>query len=366
MPLTPLIVAIALSFGLSALLVPTIIRLGHRYGILDFPGQHKRHQEPTPLLGGVALFISTWATVGISYLLFQDLYEQLSGSVVFIFLGALIILLVGLSDDLRPLSARSKLVAQIATGLLLYIGGLRVELVTVPFHSADIGAFSIVITVLWVVVLTNAINLIDGLDGLASGVSLIGAVCLLVIGQLHQAGAELVFMLVLIGFLALFLFYNRYPARIFLGDSGSMQIGYYFAVFSLVIPLKSFTATALYVPLLALGVPLMEVLSSMVRRTLNGQNIMRADRRHLFHYLSLMGFSRHQVVVIFYSMAVVYGLFAVAMFYLDRLTVFISLVFFMVVIFAVFFILLTKFSERVRLNGRREETYTAERISGDS
>jgi UDP-GlcNAc:undecaprenyl-phosphate GlcNAc-1-phosphate transferase len=232
---------------------------------------------------------------------------------------------------------------------------LEVELLTVPFRSVHIGDFSVVITVLWVVVLTNAINLIDGLDGLAGGVSLIGAICLLVIGQLYQAGPELVFVLVLIGFLSLFLYYNRYPARIFLGDSGSMQIGYYFAVFSLILPVKSFTAAALYVPLLALGVPLMEILSSMVRRIITGQNIMQADRRHLFHYLSLVGFTRRQVVVIFYSLAVIYGFFAIAMFYWDRLVVFGSLVFFMVVIFAVFFILLTKFSQRKRLNGRRDQ-----------
>lgn len=355
MPIAPLISAIVLSFCLGAVSVPAIIRFGHRYGIMDIPGQHKRHREPTPLLGGVALFLSTWLTVGVSYLFFYELYSELAGSLIFIFLGALVILFVGLSDDLRPLSAWVKLVAQIAAGLLLFMGGLKIELLSIPFRSIEIGDFSIVITVLWVVILTNAINLIDGLDGLASGVSLIGSVCLLIIGLLYEAGAVLIFILVLIGFLSLFHYFNRYPAKIFLGDSGSMQIGYYFAVFSLMIPLKSFTAAALYVPLLALGVPLMEVLSSTVRRTLNGQSIMQADRRHLFHYLSLMGFSRRQVVVIFYLLAMVYGAFAVAMFYWNRLVVFISLVFFMVVILAVFFILLTKFSERRKLNGRREQ-----------
>lgn len=356
MPIKILISAILISLAVAAFIVPLIIRLGHRYGILDMPGNHKRHKRPTPLLGGVALFLTTWLTVGISYLLFYDLYGGLNDTVVYIFLGSLIILLVGLSDDLSPLSAWVKLTAQAAAGLLLYLGGLKVVFLSVPFQGMDIdiGSFSIVITVLWVIVLTNAINLIDGLDGLASGVSLIGAMTMMVIGQLYQVGAVLVFVLILIGFLSLFLYYNRYPARIFLGDSGSMQIGYYFAVFSLAIPLKSYTATALYVPLLALGVPLMEVLSSTVRRTISGQNIMRADRRHLFHYLSLIGFSRRKVVVTFYTLAGIYGLFALAMFFWNRLIVFGSLVFFMVVIFGAFFILLTKFSERRRLNGRRD------------
>ncbi|MEW6413133.1 MAG: MraY family glycosyltransferase [Candidatus Zixiibacteriota bacterium] len=356
MPVFPLLVAVVVSFVASFVVVPQVIRIGHKYNLLDLPGQHKRHTKPTPILGGVALFVSTWITVAVSYLAFSDLYSELSGSILYIFLGALLILLVGLSDDLRPLSAWTKLAAQVAAALLLYLGGLKVEFLSIPFRSVDIGSFSIVITVLWVVVLTNAINLIDGLDGLAAGVSLIGALYLVAIGQLYQVGAVLVFILVLVGFLSLFLYYNYYPAKIFLGDCGSQQLGFYFAVFSLAVPLKSFTATALYVPLLALGVPLMEMLSSMVRRSIRGKNIMQADRRHLFHYLSRMGFSRPQVVITFYLLAVIYGLFALAMFYGNRLIVFGFLVLFMVVIFVVFFILLTKFSPRKRLNGRRDET----------
>ena len=354
MPLVPLVSAILISFAVSLVMVPVIIRTGYRFDILDHPGNHKRHRTPTPLLGGVALFVATWVTVGISYLLFTDLYSELPGSPGFIFLGALIILLVGLSDDLKPLSAWIKLTAQVAAGLVLYLGGLKVELLTIPFRSIDIGAFSLVITILWVVVLTNAINLIDGLDGLASGVSLIAAVYLVIIGQLYQVGAVLVYMLVLVGFLILFTYYNRFPARVFLGDSGSMQIGFYFAVFSLMVPLKSFTVTALYVPLLALGVPITEVMTSSVRRLAKGKSIIRADRRHLFHYLSLMGFSRRQVVATFYLLGLVYGLFALAMFFWNRLIVFGFLLLFMVVISVVFFILLTKFSLRKRLNGRRD------------
>ncbi|UCG60923.1 MAG: undecaprenyl/decaprenyl-phosphate alpha-N-acetylglucosaminyl 1-phosphate transferase [Candidatus Zixiibacteriota bacterium] len=356
MPTTTLVSLIAVSLVLSAVFVPVVIRLGHKYGILDMPGKHKKHKRPTPLLGGLALFITTWLTVGIGYLLFHDLFQGLSDTVIYVFLGGLIILLVGLSDDLSPTSAWVKLAAQAAAGLLLYLGGLRVVFLAIPFQGVeiDVGWLSVVITVLWVIVLTNAINLIDGLDGLASGVSLIGALSLMAIGQLYQVGPVLVFVLVLVGFLSLFLYYNRYPARVFLGDSGSMQIGYYFALFSLAMPLKSYTATALYMPLLALGVPLMEVLSSAVRRSVSGRNIMRADRRHLFHYLSLMGFSRRQVVFTFYLLAVIYGLLALAMFYWNRLIVFGSLVVFMVVIFGAFFILLTKFSDRRRLNGRQE------------
>ncbi len=346
-----LIGGILFSAGLGAAILPALIAIGQRYGLLDHPGQHKRHKTPTPFLGGVGLFIVTWITVLAFALIAPEFRSEFGTSLFYIFVGALIILLVGLSDDLSPLSAWVKLAAQVGAGLVLYLGGLNVELLSTPFGSVNIGAFSVLITVLWVVMLTNAINLIDGLDGLAGGVSIIAAVTLLVVGRLYEVGTVLIFIVVLIGFLLPFLYLNRYPARIFLGDSGSMQIGYYFAVFSLMFPFKSYTAAALYVPLLALGVPILEVLSSFVRRLLSGKNIMKADRRHLFHYLALAGFSPRRIVLIFYLLAIGYGLFALAMFFWNRLIVFGFLVVFMVVIFAVFFILLTKIPFRKRVNG---------------
>jgi UDP-GlcNAc:undecaprenyl-phosphate GlcNAc-1-phosphate transferase len=345
------VAAIFLSGALSAAAIPALIKAGHRYGLLDQPGQHKRHKKPTPFLGGVALFAVSWIGILVFALIAPEFRSEFGSSLFYIFVGALIILLVGLSDDLSPLSAWVKLAAQVAAGLVLYLGGLNVELLSTPFGSIEIGGFSVLITVLWVVMLTNAINLIDGLDGLAAGVSLIAAVTLLIVGRLYEVGTVLIFIVVLIGFLIPFLYFNRYPARIFLGDSGSMQIGYYFAVFSLMFPFKSYTTAALYVPLLALGVPIVEVLSSFFRRLFSGKNIMKADRRHLFHYLALMGFSPRRIVLIFYLLAIGYGLFALAMFFWNRLIVFGFLVFFMVVIFAVFFILLTKIPFRKRVNG---------------
>jgi len=347
-----LVLVLGIIFGLVT--IPTMIRIGHKYHLLDMPGKHKRHKEPTPFLGGPALFISVWLTVLISYLFFPSLFSELAGSLWYVLGGALIILLVGLSDDLSPLSAWFKLTAQVAAGYVLYLGGLRVELLSTPTGSIDIGYFSVIITILWVVGLSNAINLIDGLDGLASGVSLIGALTMGIIGQLYQIGSILALIYGMLGFLIVFLFYNRYPARIFLGDSGSMQIGYYFAVFSLVFPLKSYTATALYLPLLALGVPILETLTSFTRRLASGKNIMKADRRHIFHYLSLIGFSPRQVVMIFYFLAVIFGVFALAMFFWNRLIVFGVLVVFMVVIFIVFFILLTNLFPRKRFEKNGE------------
>ncbi len=342
MNLTQLVLATTGSMIISAVLLPLAIRLGETHGWVDLPGQHKRHNRPVPVLGGVVLFIAVWITIAVTLAIFSNLYSAIYGSIFYIFLGALIILLVGLSDDLSPLPAWVKLAAQIAAGLTLYIGGLRVELLSTPYGSVDVGWLSIIISIGWVVVLTNAINLIDGLDGLAAGVSLIGAVTMAGIGQMYAVGAPLLFLCSLIGFLLPFLYFNRFPARIFLGDSGSMQIGFYFAVVSLVFPIKSFTFTALYVPLLALGVPVLETVSSIIRRVITGKNVMKADRRHLFHYLALAGLSYRQTILVFYTLAMTFGLFALAMFVWDRKIVLALLVVFMVVIFLLFLILLSK------------------------
>ncbi len=342
--------AIALVLGL--VLLPLGIRVGTKFRLLDHPGRHKRHRQPVPILGGTAALLVVWITVLLARVLFPESMRELDAILPFILAGALVVYGIGLLDDFKPQTAWAKLAAEIIAALLLYWGGLRIDPVSIPFlGQISLGSFSIIITVIWVVLLTNSINLIDGLDGLAGGVSLIAAVTMGIVGHLYQAGAVLVFAYVLIGFLPAFLYYNWHPARIFLGDSGALQIGFYFAVLSLVVPLKSFTAAALYLPLLALGVPILETASSFIRRLAAGKSVMQADRRHLFHYLSLAGLKPRQIVWIFYGLSAVFGLFALAMFFWDRVLVFSALVLFMVVIFGAFLIFMAS-----QTRGKRKTT----------
>lgn len=327
---------------LTTLLCPAVIRLGHRYGLLDLPGRHKRHQIPTPALGGAVLFVAFWTTVALLSLLFPSALAEFRGVLGFTFAAATIIFLVGLSDDLSPVSAWVKLMSQVAAGLVLYLGGLSVDPLTIPFYGpVQTGIAGALITVVWVVALTNAINLLDGLDLLAGGVSLIAALVLLALGVLLNVGTVVMLSVTLAGFLVVFLYFNRPPAKLFLGDSGSLQIGFYFAVLSLLVPIRSYTAAALYVPLLTLGVPLMEAGLSIVRRLATGKSVMRADRRHLFHLLALAGWSNGQVVAVFYVLSTVFGGFALSMFYFNRRWVLGFLALFMVVIFVLILILLT-------------------------
>ncbi|SYZ73962.1 putative undecaprenyl-phosphate N-acetylglucosaminyl 1-phosphate transferase [Candidatus Zixiibacteriota bacterium] len=333
----------------------TVISFSSRLSLYDYPGQHKRHKRPTPNLGGIAIFVSFWAVIAIIRLAGNVALEDFGDSLGYILTGAFLILMVGIIDDLKPLAAWPKLLVEIIAGLILYFGGLSIQVLSIPpFGSVELGGFAVVITVLWVVGLSNAINLIDGLDGLAPGVSFIAALTMTIIGFMFHIAAVALFALVLAGTMFSFWLFNRYPARIFLGDCGALFTGYIFAVISLVVPIKSYTLAALFLPLLVLGVPLIETVSSFTRRIAAGKNVMKADRRHIFHYLARAGLEQRQIIVLFYLSGIFFSLVAISMFVFERIAVLTILLLFMVATFILYLIFIArlKHSKRGR-NGIR-------------
>jgi UDP-GlcNAc:undecaprenyl-phosphate GlcNAc-1-phosphate transferase len=325
------------------LLTKAVIALCRRYSLFDHPRRHKRHKVPVPTLGGTAILIAFWVGIIVYLLLDTEAFPGIRTSLPNILIGSLLIYGVGLADDLRPVSAWVKLAAQVAAGLLLYFGGLSINLLSLPIlGTTALNGLSVVITVFWVIALSNAINLIDGLDGLAAGVSLIAAAAMMVVGIIYMIDSVILFSLVLEGALLAFWFFNRYPARVFLGDCGSLLIGYIFAVISLVVPIKSFTTAALFMPLVVLGVPLTETVSSFLRRLAAGKNVMKADRRHIFHYLAYAGLSHRQIVYLFYLSGLFFGLISIGMLLFNRMLVLSLLLLFMVVIFVIYFIFMTR------------------------
>lgn len=339
--------AIVLSFLVCLLLVLAVIRLCHRLNIYDHPGKHKRHKKPIPNLGGSAIFLTVWIVLGLFMHGLDVLLPEVKTVIPYIFLGSLIIYLIGLLDDFKPLSAWVKLMAQVAAGLVLYYGGLSINLINLPLVGiVEMNGFAWVITVLWVVALSNAINLIDGLDGLAAGVSIIAAATMIIVGLLYNIDFVILLSGTLVGALAAFWIYNRYPARIFLGDNGSLLLGYFFAVLSLVVPIKSYTSIALFIPLLILGVPLIETASSFIRRLLAGKNIMSPDRRHIFHYLAYAGLSHRQIVYMFIISSLVFSLISIAMFLFSQVTFLTILCLFIVVILILYFILISRLRDK--------------------
>lgn len=320
----------------TGILIPVVSRFCFRFGILDMPGDHKRHRFPTPTLGGISIFIGFWAAVIFSCYRFPPLSQELGHFLYYVVAGGVLIFLVGLIDDVSELSAPIKLISQTIAGLILYTGGLKITILFVPLVGpVELGYLSLPITLLWLVGVTNSINLIDGLDGLAAGVSAIAALAILFVGVTFHLMTAIVFAIGVIGTCLVFLYFNHYPARIFMGDSGSLFLGYLFAVISILFPIKSYTTAAVFLPLLALGVPIIETVVSFIRRTATGRKFYKADNRHLFHYLAMLGLGKSQVVWAFYLLSAIFAISSGAMFLLNKRIVVTILVVFMVVIFAI-------------------------------
>lgn len=293
---------------LAGLLVtPRVVQFAVSRGYYDAPSGGRRiHDRPVPRLGGVAVVIAM--AVGLfASILFggsqgQDFGRQ-SSFLIGLFLGGGVLFTVGLFDDLKGLSAFSKLGFQSIAAVIVYVFGFRIELLSLGFGEIHIGWLSLPLTVLWIVGVTNAFNLIDGLDGLATGVALValGTVSLAAI-QLGNVEVAVV-CAALVGALLGFLRYNFNPARIFLGDSGSLLVGFMLAVLSVHGSLKSTTAVLTVVPLAALALPLMDTGLAVGRRWLRGVPLFGPDARHIHHQLLASGWSHRGTVLALYFTA---------------------------------------------------------------
>ena len=335
--------AFLISFGASAVLTPLVIFLCRKKGVFDQPGPRKIHTRPIPRLGGVSLFLGFWIALASAFLANGPPPSEL----IYLFFGSLAIFAVGLFDDLRTSDWRLKLLVQILGGAILVAGGLAIKVLYVPFVGAwNLGFWSLPVTFLWVVIITNSINLIDGLDGLAGGVSLIVALTLFLAGHFLQIPLLAVFSLGLAGALAGFFPFNYFPARIFMGDSGSLTVGFLFASLGLLFPIKGFAATALFIPLLTLGVPLAEAASTFIRRTKGGQPWHAADQGHLFHRLLELGLSHKVTVWLFYSSSLAFSFLVLCLVTLDRRFILSGLVLLYLFLSVAFIILVRHVAEK--------------------
>lgn len=300
----------------SLLLTPAARRLALGLGAVGSTGGRNVHARAVPRLGGVAL-TAGWS---LSVLLFLVLGEfpatdppqrQLLGVV----LGGVILCLIGAVDDVRPLRAVHKLAAQVLVAVLAYSCGFRIEGIALPLMgSVSMGVFALPVTVIWIVGITNAVNLIDGLDGLAAGVCFFAALTSFVVAYLSGNTFVALLLAALMGVLAGFLFFNFNPARIFMGDSGSYFLGYVLASLSLTGALqqKASTAVSLLVPMIALGLPIFDTLLAMLRRFLERRSMFAADRGHIHHRLLDLGLTHRRAVIVLYGVCVVFTVSAIA------------------------------------------------------
>jgi UDP-GlcNAc:undecaprenyl-phosphate GlcNAc-1-phosphate transferase len=283
-----------LASGTAFALTPLVIAEARRAGALVYPGTQKVHAEPVPTLGGLGLVA---AVLGTLWVLQLTGYGIGGGPTLALTLAALPVVAVGVWDDLRAVSIPAKLGAHFFAGGILYAGGLRVVELTNPFGSTlPLGPFAVVVTLLWVATLTNALNLVDGLDGLAPGIGGIAALALGIVGFLQHERDVAVLALVLAGALVGFFPYNFPRARIFLGDVGSTFVGLVLATVALLENRKATAAMTLLLPLVALGLPLLDTAFAVVRRTARGRNPLRRDMGHLHHRLLRLGLSPQAAV----------------------------------------------------------------------
>jgi UDP-GlcNAc:undecaprenyl-phosphate GlcNAc-1-phosphate transferase len=311
------VAAFAVSTVVCSALTPVVRRLAHRVGAVSQPGGRHVHERPTPRLGGLAIFIAFFAP--LIGLFFVDspvalMFTREPKKVIGLFLGSLLMCGVGVVDDTRGLRAIYKLVAQIAAGVVAFHCGFEIRAVSLPLvGELSMGIFAAPVTVLWIVGLINAVNLIDGLDGLAAGVVFFAAVTNLVVGLVGGADFVCLLMSSMLGAVFAFLFWNFNPARIFMGDSGSYFLGYVLAVTSLTgASQKASTAVALLAPVVALGVPIFDTLFTMVRRFLERRPLFSPDRGHIHHRLLDMGVTHRRAVLIIYGVSVVLTGLAIA------------------------------------------------------
>ena len=298
--------AIALAALISYLATPFVKRLAVRIGAIDVPTDNRRmHSEPTPRLGGIAIVIA--------FLLCTFLFVELDRQVRGVLLGAVIILVVGVLDDCLTLRVMPRFLAQIAAACVVYASGCEIRFVSNPFTTGffDLGVFSGVVTVVWIVMMTNAVNFIDGLDGLAVGVSSISTATMLVISMLMGEESVAVILAALLGSCLGFMPYNFNPAQIFMGDTGSTFLGFVLAGLSIRGLFKMHAVISFLVPFLILGVPFFDITFAVIRRLARHQNPMTADREHIHHRLIDMGLSQKQSVAIVYMLTAILGLAAV-------------------------------------------------------
>ncbi|WP_042354028.1 glycosyltransferase family 4 protein [Bacillus rubiinfantis] len=314
-----------LCFLCSILMTPIVKKIALKIGATDKPNQRKVHHKIMPRLGGLAIYIS--------FLLGIIILQPSSSYHAAIVVGGVIILVTGILDDIFELSAKVKFIMQIGAALVVvFWGGVQVQFINLPFNGyLEFGDLSIPITILWIVGVTNAINLIDGLDGLAAGVSAIALITItgmaVVMGNAYVVAMGVILIASTTGFLK----YNFYPAKIFMGDSGALFLGYMISVLAL-LGFKNITIISFVVPIIILGVPISDTLFAIIRRLYNKNPLSAPDKSHLHHCILKLGYTHRETVLLIYAMSAMFGL---AAFIFTMTTVWGSIIFITILLLAI-------------------------------
>ncbi|MSS44276.1 undecaprenyl/decaprenyl-phosphate alpha-N-acetylglucosaminyl 1-phosphate transferase [Anaerosalibacter bizertensis] len=300
---------------ISLFMTPVAKKIAYKIGAIDIPKDSRRvHKKPIPLLGGLAIYIATIVSAVI--------FLPLDKTLVSIIIGGSIIVVSGIIDDSMDLSPKMKLVFQVVASLVLVLGDVKIDFITNPFSKENallfLKGFSVPLTIFWIVGITNTLNLIDGLDGLAAGVAMISSLSLVFVAYnanhlISDSYTSIMIISAIIAGACLgFLPFNFNPAKIFMGDTGALFLGFMLSAVAIEGVMKSVATIAIVVPIIVLGLPIFDTTFAIFRRMLNGKSIMEADKGHLHHKLLQRGLSQRQTVLILYLISGVFGVCAVA------------------------------------------------------
>lgn len=308
-----IIEALIISLIVSYVTAPLSIRLAHKLGVIDRPKDARRvHKKPIPRFGGMAIFLGSMAAMTIP----AGMNDKVKAAMI----GGLLMYLLGIWDDIKDIRPVTKFLGEFLVASIVYALGIRITFIsnyfgaTVTDSHANVilsAGVAYIVTILWIIGITNAVNLMDGLDGLAAGSVAIMSLSLAYVAYIH--GARLGSMPVCIALVAVaggclgFLPYNFSPAKTFMGDGGALYLGYMIAVLSVISPLKRATVVGALIPMLTLAVPIFDTMFAMLRRVLRHESIMKADKGHLHHHLMAAGFGQRRSVLIMYGIVGIMG-----------------------------------------------------------
>lgn len=292
---------------LSAAITPLAIKLAPKIGAIDVPKDNRRmHTKTMPRFGGLAIFAGSTASMLI--------FLSFDPRIVSIIVGGVLIYILGIIDDIRHLSPKLKFMGELVVAVVMYVNGIRIEFITNFFGEGnnqlgDVLCF--IFTIVWIVGITNTINLIDGLDGLAAGTTAIISLCIAYAAYIHGTYVTAGAMLAVAGGSLGFLPFNFYPAKSFMGDGGSLYLGFMLSSLSVLGTVKSATLFAVTIPVLVLGVPIFDTFFAILRRWINKKPIMEADKGHLHHRLMNLGYGQRRATLMLYGITGIMGVAAV-------------------------------------------------------
>jgi len=294
MDIKRVLLMVGTTFLFTALFVPVVKKMANFIGALDMPNERKVHKVPIPRLGGLGIY----AGFLLGYMLFGIHSVQMNA----ILIGSFIILVTGIFDDIKPVPAKWKLLAQtVGASIIPLYGGILLKDISAFGLYLNFGILAYPITIIFIVAIINCINLIDGLDGLSSGIASIYFLTIGIIAMLlnNSNGLDIILTFIMLGSTLGFLVHNFNPAKIFMGDSGSMFLGYIIAVIAL-LGFKNVTLTSFIIPILLLAIPILDTLFAILRRLINHKPLGEPDKNHLHHQLLRLKLSQKKIVIIIY------------------------------------------------------------------